>query len=145
MRGTRGWPTSIPTRAICAAGPHYGDAIGDKVKAAYTRHTTLLLNRMTGNHSPEVREVATIRLQAAQRAYNTCACWILDQTGMPTNTNNRIWNHLQFLPHSPHHAMLTNHACQEEGPLAVLCGDLQHHPKGTVATIDLVGAAITVV
>ena len=28
-----GWPTSIPTRAIRAAWPHYGDAIGDEVKA----------------------------------------------------------------------------------------------------------------
>ena len=72
-----GWPTSIPTRAIRAAWPHYGDAIGDEVKAAYTRHTALLLHRMTHNHSPEVREVATIRLQAAQRARNTCPRWIL--------------------------------------------------------------------
>ena len=34
-----GWPTSIPTRAIRAAWPHYGDAIGDEVKAAYTSFT----------------------------------------------------------------------------------------------------------
>ena len=45
-----GWPTSIPTRAICAARPHYGDAIGDEVKASYIRHTALLLHRMTHNH-----------------------------------------------------------------------------------------------
>ena len=32
----------------------------------------LLLHRMTHNHSPEVREVATIRLQAAHQARNTC-------------------------------------------------------------------------
>ena len=57
-----GWPTSIPTRAIRAAWPHYGDAIGDEVKAAYTRHTALLLHRMTHNYSPEVREVATIHM-----------------------------------------------------------------------------------
>ena len=31
-----GWPTSIPTRAIRAAWPHYGDAMRDQVKAAYT-------------------------------------------------------------------------------------------------------------
>ena len=67
-----GWPTSIPTRAIRAAWPHYGDAVGDEVKAAYTRHTALLPHRMTHNHSPEVREVTTIRLQAAQRARSTC-------------------------------------------------------------------------
>ena len=55
-----GWRTSIPTPAIRAAWPHYGDAIGDEVKAAYTRHTTLLLHRITHNHVPQVREVATI-------------------------------------------------------------------------------------
>ena len=44
------WPISIPIPAIRAAWPHYGDAIGDGVKAAYTRHTALLLHRMTQNH-----------------------------------------------------------------------------------------------
>ena len=78
-----GWPTSIPTGAIRAAWPHYGDAIGDEVKAAYTRHTALLLHRMTHNHSPEVREVATVRLEAAQRARKTCPRWILHQTASP--------------------------------------------------------------
>ena len=43
-------------------------------------------------------------------------------------------------PSHPH-----QHTCQEERPLAVLCGDLHHHPKGTIDTIDLVGASITVV
>ena len=140
-----GWPTSIPTRSIRAAWPHYGDAIEDEVKAAYTRHTALLLHRITHNHSPEVREVTTIRLQAAHWARNTCPRWVLHQTGMPTDMNTRLWNHLQFLLPSPHHAILTNHRCPEEGPLAVLCGDLHHHPKGTIHTIDLVGASITVV
>ena len=60
-----GWPTSLSTRAIRAAWPDSEDAIGDEVKAAYTRHTALLLHRMTHNHSPEVREVTTIRLVAA--------------------------------------------------------------------------------
>ena len=141
----RGWPTFTPPCAIRAAWPHYGDAIGDEVKVAYTRHTALLLHRMTHNHSPEVCEVATIRLQAAQRARNTCPRWILHQTGMPTTMNTRLWNHLQLLLPSPHHAILTNYACTEEGPLAILCGDLHHHPKGTINTIDLVGASITVV
>ena len=83
-----GWPTSIPTRAIRAAWPHYGDTIGDGVKAAYTGHTALLLHRMTNNHSTEVREVATIRLQAAQRARNTCPRWILHRTGMPPTSTH---------------------------------------------------------
>ena len=138
-----GWPTSIPAHAIRAAWSHYEDAIGDEVKATYTRHTALLLHRMTHNHSPEVGEFATIRLQAAQRARNTCPRWILHRTGMPTDMNTRLWNHLQ-LP-SPHYAILTNHTCPEEGPLAVLCGDLHHQLKGTIDTIDLVRASITVV
>ena len=33
------WPTSIPTRAMRAAWPHFGEAIGEEMKAAYTRHT----------------------------------------------------------------------------------------------------------
>ena len=115
------------------------------MKAAYTRHTALLLHRMTHNHSLEVRQVTTIRLQAAQRARNTCPRWVLQQTGMPTDMNTHLWNHLQLLLPSPHHAILTNHTCPEEGPLAVLCGDLHHHPKGTIHTIDLVGASITIV
>ena len=140
-----GWPTSLLTRTIRAAWPHYGDAIGDEVKAACTRHIALLLHRMTHNHPPEVREVATICLQAAQRARNTCPRWILYQMGMPTNMNARLRNHLHLLLPSLHHAILTNHTCPEEGPLAVLCGDLHHHPKGIINTIDFVGASITVV
>ena len=54
-------------------------------------------------------------------------------------------NHLQLLLPSRHHAILTNHTCPEEGPPAVLCGDLHYYPKGTIHTIDLVGASITVV
>ena len=108
-----GWPTSIPTRVIRAALPHYGDAIEDEVKAAYTSHSAFLLHRMTHNHSPEVREVVTIRLQTAQRTRNTCPRWILHQTGMPTSINKRLWNHLQLLLPSPHHTILTNHTCPE--------------------------------
>ena len=115
------------------------------MKSAYTRHTALLLHLMTHNHSPEVHQVATICLQAAQRARNTCPRWILHQAGMPTTLNTCRWNHLQPLLPSPHHAILTNHTCPEERPLAVLCGDLHHHHKGTPNTIDLVGASITVV
>ena len=127
-----GWPTSITTRAIRAAWPHYGDAIGDEVNVAYTRQTALLLHRMTHNHSSEDREVATIRLQAAQRARNTCPRWMFHQTGMPTTMNTRLWNHLQLLLPSRHHAILTNHTCPEEGPLAVRPppspqGHHQHH------------------
>ena len=96
--------------------------------------------------SPHDRhEVTTIRLQAAQRARNTCPRWVLHQTGMPTDMNTRLWNHLQLPPPSPHHAIRTNHTCPEEGPLAFLCEDLHHHLKGTMHTIHLVGASITVV
>ena len=119
--------------------------MGDELRPAYTGQTALLSHHMIHNHSSEVGEVATIRLQTAQSARNTCSRWILHQTDMPTNTNIRIWNHLQLLLPSPHHAILTNHTCQEEGPLAVLCRDLHHHLKGTIDTIDLVGTSITVV
>ena len=81
--------------------PRHGDAIGDEVKVAYTRHTALLLHRMTHNHSLEVREVTTIRLQAAQQARNTCPRWVLHQAGIPTDMNTRLWNHLQLLLRSP--------------------------------------------
>ena len=64
---------------------------------------------------------------------------------MPTSSNTSLSNHLQLLLPSPHHAILTNHTCPEEGPLAVLCGDLHHHPKGTIDTKDVVKASITVV
>ena len=100
---------------------------------------------MTHHHLLEVREVATIRLQAAQQARDTCPRWILHHRGMPTSITTCLWNHLQLLLPSPHHAILTNHTCPEEGPLAVLCGDLHHHPKGTIDTIDVVGASIEVV
>ena len=115
------------------------------MKAAYTRHTASLLHRMTHNHKPEVREVGTIGLRTAQWSCNTCPRWIRHQTGMLTSIKTHLWNHLQLLLPSLHDAILTNHTCPEEGPLAVLCGDLHYHPKGTIDTIDLVGASITVV
>ena len=130
-----GWPTSILTRAIRAAWPHYGDATRDEVKAAYTRHTALLLHRMTHNHFPDVREVATIRLQAAQRARNTCPGWILDQTGMPTNMNTRLWNHLQLFllfpaprhTHQPHMPGGRTPGGPLQGPPPSLQRHHQHH------------------
>ena len=64
---------------------------------------------------------------------------------MPINISTRIWNDMQLLLPSPHHAILTNHTSPEGGPLAVLCGDLHRHPKGTIDTSDLVRASITVV
>ena len=140
-----GWPSAIRTRAIRAAWPHYGDPIGDHVEAAYSKHTALPLHRMTHNHSLEVHEVATIRLQAAQQSRNTYPRLIFHQTGMRTSINTHLWNHLQLLFPSPHHAILTNHICPVEGPLAVLCRDLLHQAKGTINNIDLIGASITVV
>ena len=76
------------------------------MKAACTRHTALLLHRMTHNHSPKIRELATIGLRTKQ-VRNTCPRWILHRTGMPTDTGIRIWNHLQRLFPTPHPAILT--------------------------------------
>ena len=85
--------------------------------------------------TPPHLRVPTIRLQAAQRARNTCLRWALNQTGMATNINTPIWKHLQLLLPSAHHTMLTNHTSREEGPLAVLGGDVHHHGKGTIDNI----------
>ena len=127
-----GWPNSIPTRAICAAWPHYGDFIGDEVKAAYTRDNALPLHRMTHNHSPEVCEVGMIRLQAAKRARNTCPGWMLYQTGMPTNINTRIWNHLQLLllPHTTPYSRPTH--AQRKDPWLSSVGTCTIAPKAAL-------------
>ena len=115
------------------------------MKAAYIRKTAVLLHTMTHNHCPEVREVATIRPQAAQRARNACPRCILHQRGMPTNTSTRIWNPLQVSIPSTHHTILTNHTCEDEGYLAVLRGDLHDRPKGTINTINGVSPSLKVV
>ena len=96
---------------------YYGDNIGALVNTAYAKHAAHLLYRLTHNHQPEVREVAAIHIREAQMAPNTCPRWILAQHGVPTSVDTGIWAQLQLLlPHHTH-AILTNHYCDQQGPL----------------------------
>ena len=56
-----------------------------------------------------------------------------------------IWAKLQLLlPHHTH-AILTNHHCDQQGPLVATHTDIHRRPAGEVATLRLVGATITIV
>ena len=74
------------------------------MKAACTRHTALLLHRMTHNHSPKIRELATMRLRTKQ-ARNACPRRILHRTVMPTDTGKpHLESHTTPIPHAtPRH------------------------------------------
>ena len=64
---------------------------------------------------------------------------------MPTGTGTSILNHLQLGLPAHRRAIFTKQNCEETGPLAVLCGDVQRHQKGTIDTINLVRASVTIV
>ena len=77
-------------------------------------------------------------------ARKTCPRWILAQHGVPTSVGNGIWAQLQILlPHHTH-AILTNHHCDQHGPLVATHTDIHRHPAGEVDTLRLVGATITI-
>ena len=112
---------------------------------AYAKHAAHLLHRVTHNHQQEVREAAAIRIKEAQMARNTCPRWILAQHGVSTPVGTGIWAQLQLLlPHQTH-AILTNHHCDQQGPLVATHTDIHRHPAGEVDTLRLVGATITIV
>ena len=112
---------------------------------AYAKHAAHLLHRVTHNHQPEVREVEAIRIKEAQMARNTCPRWILAQHGISTFVGTGIWAQLQLLlPHHTH-AILTNHHCDQQGPLVATHTDIHRHPAGEVDTLRLVGATVTIV
>ena len=140
-----GWPTSFPKEAMMAHWRYYGDNTGALVDMAYAKHAAHLLHRVTHNHQPEVREAAAIRIKEAQMARNTCPRWILAQHGVSTPVGTGIWAELQLLlPHHTH-AILTNHHCDQQGPLVATHTDIHRHPAGEVDTLRLVGATITIV
>ena len=113
---------------------YYGDNTGALVDVAYAKHAAHLLHRVTHNHQPEVREAAAIRIKEAQMARNTCPRWILAQHGVPTSVGTGIWAQLQLLlPHHTH-AILTNHHCDQQGPLVATHTDIHRHPAGEVDT-----------
>ena len=141
----RRWPTSFPKEAMMAHWRYYGDNTGAQVDMTYAKHAAHLLHRVTHNHQPEVREAAAIRIKEAQMAHNTCPRWILAQHGVSTSVGTGIWAHLQLsLPHHTH-AILTNHHCDQQGPLVATYTDIHRHPAGVVDTLHLVGATITIV
>ena len=70
---------------------------------------------------------------------------ILAQYGVFTSVGTGIWAQLQLLlPHHTH-AILTNHHCDQQGPLVPTHTDIHRHPAGEVDTLRLVGATITIV
>ena len=124
---------------------YYGDKTGALVDMAYAKHAAHLLHRVTHNHQPEVRGAAVIRIKEAQMARNTCPRWILAQHGVPTSVGTGIWARLQLLiPHHTH-AILTNHHCDQQGPLVATHTDIHRHPAGEPDNLRLVGATITIV
>ena len=140
-----GWPTSFPKEAMMAHWRYYGDNTSALVDMAYAKHAAHLLHRVTHNHQPEVREAAAIRIKEAQMARNTCPRWILAQHGVSTSVGTGIWAQLQLLlPHHTH-AILTNHHCDQQGPLVATHTDIHRRPAGEVDTLRLVGATITIV
>ena len=140
-----GWPTSFPKEAMMAHWRYYGDNTGLLVDMVYAKHAAHLLHRVTQNHQPEVPEAAAIRKKEAQMARNTCPRWILAQHSVSTSVGTGIWAQLQLpLPHHMH-AILTNHHCDQQGPLVATHTDIHRHPVGEVHTLRLVEATITIV
>ena len=140
-----GWPTSFPKEAMMAHWRYLGDNTGALVDTAYAKHTAHLLHRVTHNDRPELRKAAAVRIKEAQMARNTCSRWILAQHGVPTSVGTGIRAQLQLLlPHHTH-AILTNHHCDQPGPLLATHTDVHRHPAGEVDTLRLKGATITIV
>ena len=140
-----GWHTSFAKEAMMAHWRYYRDNTGALVDVAYAKHAAHLLHRVTHNHQPEVREAAAIHIKEAQMARNTCRRWILAQLGVPTSVVTGIWAQLQLLLRHHMHAILTNHHCDQQGPLVATHTDIHRHPTGELDTLRLVGATITIV
>ena len=125
-----GWLTSFPEEAIVADRRYYGDNTGALVNTAYAKHAVHLLHRMTHKDDPEICEAAAIRINEAQTACNACPRWILAQHGVPTSMDTGIWAQLQLLVPHHTHAILTNHHCDQQGPLVDTYTDIRQHPAG---------------
>ena len=135
-----GLPTSFPKEAMMAHKRYYGDNTGALVHTAYAKHVAHVLHRMTHNHRPEVRHTAAIRIKESQTVCNTCPRWIVAQHGAPTSLGTGILAQLQLLlPHHTH-AILTNHHCNQRGPLVATHRDVHRHHAGKVDTLRLVRA-----
>ena len=140
-----GWPTSFPKEAMMALWRYYGDNTAALVDTAYASYSTAHLHRVTHNHEPEVCVRAAIRIKEAETARIASPWWILAQLGVPTSMGTSIWAQLQLLlPHHTH-AILTNHHCDQQGPLLATNTDVHRLLAGAVDTLRLVGANITIV
>ena len=124
---------------------YYWDNTGALVDTAYAKHAAYLLYRMTHNHQPEVRKAAAIRIKQAQTAQNAWLRLILAEHGVPTSVGTGIWTDLQLLLPYHTHAILTNHHCDQQGPLVSTYTDIHRHPAGKLDNLRLVGATITIV
>ena len=124
---------------------YYGDNTGALVDMASAKHAAHLLHRVTHNHQPEFHEAAAIRIKEAQMSRNTCPQWILAQHGVPTSVGPGIWAQLQLLRPHHTHAILTNHHCDQQGPLVARHTDIHQHPEGQLDTLGVVEATITIV
>ena len=140
-----GPPTSLPKEAMMAHWRYYEDNISALVDTAYAKHAAHLLHRVTHNPQHEVREAATIRITEAQMARNACPPWILAQSVVPGPVGTGSSAQLQLL--LPHHTntILTNHHCDQQGPLVATHTDVHRHPTGKVVPLRLVKATITIV
>ena len=123
---------------------YYGDNTGALFDTAYAKRAARRLHRVTHNHQPEVREAAAIHIKEAQMARNTCPRWILAQHGVPTSVGTGIWAQLQLLLPHHKHANLTNHHCDQQGPLVARHIDVHRHLAGEVDTLRLIGATMTI-
>ena len=124
---------------------YYGDNTGALIDKVYAKHTAHLLHRVTHNHQPEVRKAAAIHIKEAQMARNTCLWWILAQHSVPTSVGTGISAQLQLLlPHHTH-AILTNHHCDQQGPLVATHTEVHRRPAGEVDTLRVVRVTITIV
>ena len=123
-----GWPTSFPKEAMKAHWRYYGDNTGALVDTAYAKHAAHLVHRVTHSHQPEVRKAAALRIEEAQMARNTCPGWIQAQHGVPTSVGTCIWAQLQLLLLHHTHAILTNHHCDQPGPLVATHTDFHRTP-----------------
>ena len=108
---------------------YYGGYTGAPVDKAYAAH---ILHGMTHNHQPEVPETVAIHIKEAQTSCNACPRWILVQHGVPTSAGTGIWTQLQLLVPHHTHAILTNHHCDQQGPLVATYTDIHRHPAGTL-------------
>ena len=86
-----------------------------------------------------------LTLREAQHHRNTCPQYILQQRGLPTTVEKRIWNHVGLLLLHHRNVIQTNHRCKEAGPIAVLHTDVGGGPTGEATTLDQMGTTLHLV